>query len=749
MNKKIFHVIVVLLNLLIVGLLLYLPYYLFEGRLFLGGDDTRFYYAYPTGVLKSLAFFSWNNISSLSYYIPNHHSIPFLIVASIFDAMLNSKIHLFYFLFSMPLVLGFIYFQKFVRELIGKEYLISFTTALIYVLSPITVVSHISHFLTPVWLIALVPIISYYYISFIRRGRYIDIFKAVTWSIFLSIAYYAIVWVTGVFLPILCGMILTFIFVDNRLKKKLKKSIIFVSFIISSQLFWLVPFVMSLTYRGETDLGAKVISKGLIDSFSPTVLATATGNIIYPLLTFYHRQIAFDYNWQLKNVFINYFDHVLPLSLIFVIILFLGIVKHKQVLSGSKEKIFIFFFIAFIAGLYFFTVNIGFLKYIFVYFGYIPGFSVFRNFTDKFSLGYIFIYSSFLSLCFYIIKKSFSKFYIPLLVATIIVVAINFIPAKKIINSPLWTTKNIYQTVTLPKEYLEFATDVKSSIPSTSNIIGYPQNIAAYAVITEDNDRNAYIGTSPFKFLTGVNDLSGSLSYPTVISDNIKESITKRNYEDLLIILNQINVGYVMVTNNIPEEVNNSYLFDKKYLKFQDKKLIASITDRELIRSENGNYVLYKLKNSPTIISSTGNIYYKRINPIKYKIEIKNLKTPQKLFFYDSYHPGWKIYPSEKHYENTILSNVTDFFYLIKEPIFNNSHQALLPYGNEWTINPNTIKNSLGESFYKQNKDGSIDVVLTLYFLPQSYLYLGTAITLLGLLSGAIFLIKNKKNEIN
>ena len=47
-NKKKFNIVVILLNLFVAGFLLYLPYYLFGRRLFLGGDDTRFYYAYPT-----------------------------------------------------------------------------------------------------------------------------------------------------------------------------------------------------------------------------------------------------------------------------------------------------------------------------------------------------------------------------------------------------------------------------------------------------------------------------------------------------------------------------------------------------------------------------------------------------------------------------------------------------------------------------------------------------------------------------
>jgi hypothetical protein len=109
------------LNLFIILLFFYLPYYLFDGRLFLGGDDTRFHYAYPREVLNSLSIYSWNNISSLPLYLPNHHSIPFLYTASLLAGIINSKVHLFYFLFSLPLVLGFIFFQKLIRELLGKE----------------------------------------------------------------------------------------------------------------------------------------------------------------------------------------------------------------------------------------------------------------------------------------------------------------------------------------------------------------------------------------------------------------------------------------------------------------------------------------------------------------------------------------------------------------------------------------------------------------------------------------------------
>lgn len=734
----------ILVNIFFILLFLLLPYYLFEGRLFLGGDDTRFYYSYPSEVLKSLSLFSWNNISSLPLFIPNHQYIPLLLISLFLEKILVSKVILSYFSFSLVMILGFVYFQKFIRELIGKEYLISFTGAIIYILSPIIAASHLVYFLSPVWLVCLVPIISYYYVCFMRRGKSIDIVKVVIWSICLSLAFYAVVWIAAILVPLLCGIIIFSIFVENPFKKRVKKTLVFISFIFSSQLFWLVPFAMSLRNVGENNLGVKPVSKEVVNSFAPTVLSIATGNIIYPLLTFYHRQIVFDFEGQLKYVFLNYFDHVLPLGLIFIIVLFLGIVNYRRSLNKDRQLVFLFFLFTFIAALYFFTVNIGVLKYIFLFFGFIPGFSVFRNFIDKFSLGYIFIYASMLSLCLLVIKK-YSKFYFLLIFMTIAVVLINFVPIKQVINRPVWTTKNIYQTLYFPDEYLEFAEKVKSTIPTTVGVIAFPQNIASYAIITEDNAKNAYVGTSPFKFLTGVNDLSGTASFPSSISSNIVDSITDRNYQYLLISLSQINVGYLMVTSNVPPEVKNSYLFKKEYLRFQDEQLIRSITSRELIKSKLGNYKIYKIKNSTSLINSTGNVYFKKINPVKYKIVIKNLNSSEKFYFHETYHPGWKLFSNERNYKNTVLSNFLDVHYLLRKPIFDDSHHPLGAYGNEWVIKKETIVKNIDSSRYVLNKDGSIDVILTLYFLPQVYFYIGTVLSLVMLFLGFLGLYKKNK----
>ncbi|SRR5260221_3577323 len=180
-----------------------LPYYLFQGRLFLGGDDTRLHYVYSFNFLKDLSFFSWDNISSLPSYLPNHHSLPLLTIFTLLNSLVRIKVAVFYFAFSLPFVLGFVYFEKLIKEFIPKEWIISLICSLIYILSPITVISQMFNFLFSMYLVALIPILAYYYVAYIRRGNKTDIYKVVIYSIAFSIAFYAIQWIAAVLLPFL------------------------------------------------------------------------------------------------------------------------------------------------------------------------------------------------------------------------------------------------------------------------------------------------------------------------------------------------------------------------------------------------------------------------------------------------------------------------------------------------------------------------------------------------------------------
>ncbi len=726
-----------MINTLAIGLLLLLPYYLFGGRLFLGGDDTRIFYAYPREVMQSLAIFSWNNISSLSSYIPNHHFFPFLFVLSGLEVLIASKTLLSYFTFSLPLLLGFIYFQKFVLEIIKGEHYSALVVALLYILSPVTMFSQLLYFLSPAWLIALFPIYAYYFLTFLRHGNSVDIYKVVFWAILFSFANLGIPWLGGLVLPFIPALI--YIFVRDRrvIFQHIKRSVIFGISLAVSQLFWVVPFVISLVYRGDLGFAARVTDAAA--TFAATVNGTATGNVVYPLLTFYHRQLLDNINQPLAAIFTSYYDRILPLSLIFIAILLLGIMRFKKIFRHEHLYVFQVLLITFLTALYLFTVNIGVLKDVFILLGHIPGFGMFRNFTDKFALGYVFVYASLLYVSLFVIRKT-SKFYLPILVTALIAILLNAAPVKQIVDSPLWTTRDISRTINIPHEYLSFMEDIRMNIPPSTQIFSLPQNIASYAIITEGNGKNVYAGVSPVKFFTGVNDLSGSGSYPPQIEEEIKGAIIARNYEKLLTILRKINVSYVMVTNNTPVPVQKSYMYNAAYLSFQDQALVEAITDKEVLRSSKGNYVLYQLKNPIMLISSPADVEFVQISPIQYEVKVSNLSSSQPLLFKDTYHPGWKIYPLSRIGER---SSGKIEFSVFGKTLFDSSHKPASVYGNEWTVDPSVIK-SLGEPYYTQNADGSINAKIVLYFQPQTYFYIGCIMTVLSLVLVFIYLNKRK-----
>lgn len=84
---------------------------------------------------------------------------------------------------------------------------------------------------------------------------------------------------------------------------------------------------------------------------------------------------------------------------------------------------------------------------------------------------------------------------------------------------------------------------------------------------------------------------------------------------------------------------------------------------------------------------------------------------------------------------------------MFKKPIFENSHSLLNNISNEWTIDPSYIKQNYDASYYTVNKDGSINIDMVLYFVPQSFFYIGVIISFAVFMAGGFFIIYEKKNK--
>jgi hypothetical protein len=152
------------------------------------------------------------------------------------------------------------------------------------------------------------------------------------------------------------------------------------------------------------------------------------------------------------------------------------------------------------------------------------------------------------------------------------------------------------------------------------------------------------------------------------------------------------------------------------YLKKVDKMPI------NILVYENENYRphIYTTNNQETISDEQGynDVEYEMMSPSEYKIKISNISKPVFLNFTDNFHPSWKMRIGEFSWVDALLRNdyfLPDKYHLRSEIGF-----------NSFSIDPQDICKSYD---CRKNSDGSYDIDMTLYFAPQSYLYLGMIIS--------------------
>ena len=245
------------------------------------------------------------------------------------------------------------------------------------------------------------------------------------------------------------------------------------------------------------------------------------------------------------------------------------------------------------------------------------------------------------------------------------------------------------------------------------------------------------------------------LNYPyqKIISSFDKNTSTRNTFSNL-------GIKYVVFRKNFASSVEQ--LYNTEELKKKIKK-----DSNFMLVEKNIFFEIYENGYNSGMINSN-NLLFKKINPTKYKLYIKELKNSQDLYFLQSYSKAWKIYPksnptnawcSKNKYYNQ--SNTTEceyaqeYFqgnelsYFTANSISDDSHRIGYDYANLWTIDPEYIKQSFSKEYYIENPDGSIDVELVLYFKPQSYFYLGlivSGITLFGYFGYLIYDWQKRKS---
>jgi len=126
------------------------------------------------------------------------------------------------------------------------------------------------------------------------------------------------------------------------------------------------------------------------------------------------------------------------------------------------------------------------------------------------------------------------------------------------------------------------------------------------------------------------------------------------------------------------------------------------------------------LKNEEKI---TPNITFRKINPTKYIVNVKNAKAPYNLVFSESFSPDWKAYIQK-------CETPCSFFQEWNlAPISEDKHVVINGFANGWNISP-------------QDTKGKTSYTIVIEYWPQRLLYIGVIISFLTLTALLCFSIR-------
>lgn len=158
------------------------------------------------------------------------------------------------------------------------------------------------------------------------------------------------------------------------------------------------------------------------------------------------------------------------------------------------------------------------------------------------------------------------------------------------------------------------------------------------------------------------------------------------------------------------------------------------IGTKELAIYENKDYKphIYTTQEIETVHQNIpyNKVRFEQKNPTEYKIFLKNVSQPIYLNFSESYHPQWKVRVGKFKWYQAFGKN-----YFLDDKTHLKNDAAL----NSFYIDPKSV---CQQFTCIQNSDGSYNLNLTLYFKPQSYVYLGligSGITFIGCIGYLIF----------
>lgn len=714
----------------------------FNNSYYVGGDDTLLYYIYPREMINNYLFniAADNVLSGIGSYSAQFYQLPFFLLITIIKFLfpfLNAQT----FMYGLNLSMGFLFFYLFlglfIKNKSSYDFFIKILGGLLYVFSIFSYYTLWQALFTP-YLVSVFPILAYLFLKGVRDKSIILIILSTLVISLMSITLLLTPWLILAFLSIFPILIVIFL---NEKKYFIIYFFIFISLTFLLNFYWLFHLIFPyLTNLNNNNTILNPTSSSFINSARDTIIAvTKDNNLIYPLFNLFHKEIQVNGNWQNYPIFHNWHEKFIYVNFLFaIVILFAGLMLKKT--KTEYKKLYLFSLLGWLLLLYMFTVNIGknLGLNLFIWFiENIPGFAIFRNIYGKIAPGFPFIYALTIVISLKIILDTqknnlFKKFIIIFCFIAVIFNAKPFI-LNEYFSNPLWTTKNIYTTISGFNNDFNNLTHYLKSFDESSRFLWLPITAVNYVTIKDKKFENHYYtGLSPLQFLANKNDIAGVMSFPLETQKKFTESFINKDYNEVGNILKNLNVNYLIVNNDFSNELQKSYFFASgipNLYSAQDSKFKNSILDDKII-SFNNRYEIYKIKDkylsnkislsadkSTTNTNKTQIKFTKKTNYL-YQISISNLSGETNLIFLERYSPFWKLYINGS-----------------KEIVPTVGHSQIYNYANAWKISSDEIIKTVSKNEYKLNPDGSINLNINLYFEPQRYFIPSNIVSLLTLLT--------------
>jgi hypothetical protein len=719
-------------------LMFFVPFYWLGTTYFVGGDNGQLYYYMPREMLANYVFngVGDNTLGILSQYGQQTYQAPFFILIATIKNILPASVNTQAFFFGANIAGGFLgmywLLGLWIKGDTLDKYVIRLIGSLIYCTSSFIFSTNWYNAVYSIYLIAVYPIVLQFVLRGIEKEKIEYLAIAALIASLFSIVLHSVPWLLGSVLMTIPLLVLY----QLEYKKTYSYLIYFALLLVGINAYWLTPMFVPLITGG---VGFFVPGFSEIDNALMTVREViVTNNLLYQFLgTATPRWFESHYSVP--------FVSLLAGGLLTLVIPLAGIFGNR---TGKLRRIYLSLTVCWLIAMYLYTVRIGWLgeeSFLWLI-KTLPGFSMFKNNYDKFSHGIGFIYSLSIAVSLGLVLESIPVKRMGQLRNSILGIGITMTVLAGFIFlyvSPFsvtiggGTSKN-YPTFTRFNDEFVQLTDYLRDEKIKKRVLWIPLNSASYVFIRDGEDNSSmYAGTSPLRFLSGVNDLTGSYSFGDKrIADQLFLDMFDLE-EGAFDVLRKMNIGYVVVNNDIDKSLQESYFFS--WYKSGDlydtqMKLMIPRVLGDYIRSFGERYSLYKInpefvketiyveqqqEKAPSVDWTKGAGFSFIQTNSEFAIRIDGLTGVHTLTLLEPLHNDWSFVTKSGHYLE--LPRLRQF-------------TADELNSNVWVLDTDYLLGTLKREDYSLSPEGLLSVDLKLIWKPAKW-------TVVGELASVVFLM--------